>query len=255
MTTSKYWVPALERADSILKAIASSPSSLKLMELSHETGINKSSMFSLLHTLESLGWVEKRQGDTYSLGSTFASMGNAYFSGMSLIEEFMAAAAETTASIKETVQLAKLDKQEIVYLAKKESSSPIRLVSGPGMRLPAYATAMGKVLLSYMTDEEIRSLYPQAFLEKLTAKTVETTKQLLDQIRSIRKQKYSLDLEEAITGFCCVAAPILSDQGTPVAAVSISMLTQHWEEKQEAALDEIRALAKKLTSANRWVNA
>ena len=58
----KYWVPALERAQEVLQLVAAHPSKLKLMDLSGATEINKSTMFSLLHTMETLNWVIKEKG-------------------------------------------------------------------------------------------------------------------------------------------------------------------------------------------------
>ena len=64
----KYWVPALEKADSVLSVISPEPGKNKLIDLSRRLGINKSSMFSLLAHDGNVEWVEKGADDTYSLG-------------------------------------------------------------------------------------------------------------------------------------------------------------------------------------------
>lgn len=69
----KYWVPALDKATRILELIAENPHQLKLIDLSRRLDINKSSMFSLLHTMEELRWISKDKGDTYALSSFFWS--------------------------------------------------------------------------------------------------------------------------------------------------------------------------------------
>ncbi|WP_199613587.1 IclR family transcriptional regulator [Paenibacillus alkalitolerans] len=245
----KYWVPALERAHAVLQCIAEQPSKLRLMDLTKATGINKSSMFSILHTMEALEWVKREKGDTYTLGSVFAFLGNAYFSGINLVELFAEKAAETVERVGETVQLARLEKGDIVYLAKKEAVSPVRLLSEPGMRIPAYATAMGKMLLSPMDRQEIRALFPGQTLQPFTSNTIRSIDELFKQLEEVSSQGYATDIEEVVPGFCCAAAPIYNRNGDMIAAVSFSMPSHHWSEKRESAVSEIRRLAKLLSDA------
>lgn len=243
----KYWVPALERADLVLMAIAEQPGKLKLMDLVKHSGINKSTMFSLLQTMESLDWVIRQADDKYALASKFALWGHAYFSSYPLIESFAATAQSTVESIGETVQMAKLEKHEIVYMAKKEAPSPVRLISEPGTRMPAYATAMGKMLLSALPNQEILALFETTPMKQLTEHTLASPQSLLKQLQQIRRQGVAFDQEEAVVGFCCVAAPVYDRQKKMIAAVSVSMLTQHWKSKKENALAKIKMLAERLS--------
>jgi len=148
----KYWVPALEKADAVLQAVSEQPSKLRLIDLSNRLGINKSSMFSLLGTMEALEWVVREAEGTYSLGSKLGFIGNAFFKQFSLIDRFRKEAAVTKHTIQETIQLAKLERQEVLYLAKEEMPSPVRLASEPGMKLPAHITALGKCYLLHWTQ-------------------------------------------------------------------------------------------------------
>ncbi|WNR42669.1 IclR family transcriptional regulator [Paenibacillus roseipurpureus] len=243
----KYWVPALERAQDVLKLLAGQPSKLKLMDLSLATGINKSTMFSLLHTMEALDWVVKEKGDTYALGSFFGGIGNAYFTGMSLVKHFQEQAEMTVHRLGESVQLARLDKGELVYLAKKEAATHVRLISEPGMRLPAYATAMGKALLSSLEDAQVLALYAESGYQTFTPHTVKTDIELLNQLGQVRARGYATEFEEVVQGFCCIAVPVLDRSGQPIAAVSTSMSTHLWAEKEELAREQIEQLAKKLS--------
>ncbi|CAM4237944.1 IclR family transcriptional regulator [Paenibacillus alkaliterrae] len=245
----KYWVPAIDRANAVLTKIASNPSSLKLMELSAQTGINKSTMFSLLQTLEALEWVKRDQGDTYSLGAAFAFFGNAYFASFDLVKQFLSLAAEYVERIGETLQIARLERGEIIYLAKKEAPSPVRLLSEPGMRMPAYATAMGKMLLSALSDNDIADLYGNAPFQAYTANTLSTVEALTDHLKTVRASGFAVDSEEIVPGFVCVAAPIYDRAGNIIAATSFSMPAHHWEEKREAAIAEIGNFARRLSTS------
>jgi DNA-binding IclR family transcriptional regulator len=244
----KYWVPALERALTILHCIAEQPSKLRLIDLAKATGVHKSSMFSLLHTMEMLGLVKREKGDTYSLGLTVAVLGNAYFSNFSLVEAFMDHAGELVRNFGETVQLARLEQGDVVYLAKKESGAHVRLMSEPGMRLPAYATALGKMLLSGLTDEAIRKLYTDEQMKPMTVHTIRSVEDLLVEMQLTRDRGFATEAEEIVLGFCCVAAPIYDQTGQMVAACSFTMLKSHWMEKQMSAKTEIQRLARTLSN-------
>ncbi|KRE69500.1 IclR family transcriptional regulator [Paenibacillus sp. Soil750] len=244
----KYWVPALERAQDVLQLVAEQPSRLRLMDLSIATGINKSTMFSLLHTMETLNWVIREKGDTYVLGSFFGVIGNAYFAGMSLVKLFEEKATRSVERLGETFQLARLEKGELVYLAKKEAPAQVRLISEPGMRLLAYATAMGKVLLSALEDAQVLALYEEGSYHAFTPKTVQSGEELLKQLRMIRKQGFAVDQEEIVLGFCCMAMPVVDRNGKWIAAVSCSMPVHQWSQKQELAKEEIQILTQALSA-------
>lgn len=245
---SKYWVPAIERAHEVLTCIAKQPSKLRMIDLVNETGINKSTMFSLLHTLETLDWVKREKGDTYSLGGTLAHLGNVYFASMDVVKLFMEHALDKVNRVGETMQLARLEGEHIVYLAKQEAPSPVRLLSEPGRRIPAYATALGKVLLACRSDEEVRERYQHQPFVPLTSRTVRQMDELILQLQQIRAQGYALDEEEVAAGFCCIAAPIRDTFGHEIAAVSFSIPIGHWADKRETAQSEIISFAQKLSS-------
>ena len=131
---NKYWVPAVEKADLILRTIADRPGELRLIDLSKQLQIHKSSMFSLLNTLEKLDWIRRDKADTFRLGPSLGSLAGGYFKNNDLIASFHHEAAITKAKVEETIQLAELTGKDILYLAMEEFPSPVRLASEPGMR-------------------------------------------------------------------------------------------------------------------------
>lgn len=247
----KYWVPALERANAVLDAIAKKHGVLKLSDLCEETGINKSSMFSLLRTMEELKWVRKNGNEAYELGESIAFLNSMYneFSkkNTSLLEAFMVHSVQSVQEIGETFQLSVLNGHEIIYLAKQEGNSIVKLASKPGMKFPAHATAMGKMMLSAMDVLEIERLYPEKALTQITPHTITNWQAFLSELAVIREQGYALDGEEIIEGIYCIAAPIHDADGNVVAAISTSMLHHAYRVKQEKAVQELLKLAKQIS--------
>lgn len=243
----KYWVPAIERADSILKILANHPRQYRLIDLSNELNINKSSMFSLLNTLEDLHWVKKEKDGTYALGLAMGMFSASYFHQLDLVEIFHQIAPLYVERIGETAQLAILNDKHIFYLAKQESQSPIRIATDPGMTLPAHAPSLGKVLLSQFTYKQLIELYPDEPLEPLTPYTVKTRQALWEQLQYIKENGYVFEQREATKDFYCVAAPIWNYENHMIAAVCFTMLEGSWKEKKERAITEILNLANHLS--------
>lgn len=243
----KYWVPAIERADNIINIIANHPRKYRLIDLSKELYINKSSLFSLLNTLETLGWVNKENDDTYTLGMRMGILSALYSSQFNLIGTFSTEAVNTVNKLDETVQLSILDGTDIIYLAKKEGSSPVRLATDPGMRLQAHSTAMGKVHLSKYDFDQLQELYSSLFLQTRTSKTVKTLEELSVQTETIIENGFIWEREEAVDGFVCVAAPVKNHENEIIAAVSATLLANKYEEKREKAEREIVDLAQRIS--------
>lgn len=243
----KYWVPAIERADNIINMVANHPRKYRLIDLSRELHINKSSLFSLLNTLETLGWVNKESDDTYTLGMRMGILSALYSSQFNLIGAFSREAISTVNKLDETVQLSILDGIDIIYLAKKEGSSPVRLATDPGMRLPAHSTAMGKVHLSKYDFDELVELYSELSFEPRTSKTVKSLEELSMQIETIFENGFIWEYEEAVDGFVCVAAPVKNHENHIIAAVSATFLSNNYKEKREKAEQEVLDLAKRIS--------
>lgn len=247
MERNKYWVPAIERANLILNLIASENSKLRLIDISKRLGIHRSSIYTLLNTMETLGWVTKEKEGTYSLGPAIASLSASYFRQFNILQSFFLEAEHSVRKIDENIQLGILDGGNVVYLAKKECSSPIRLATDPGMRFPAYATAIGKAQLIQYDLETLRQLYPGDELEAKTPYTLKTVEQLWSQLEEIRANGYAFEQQEGALNFYCVAAPIRNQENKIIAGVSFTMLENSWKEKFEAARNEIMDLAKRLS--------
>jgi len=243
----KYWVPALERAHRVLEAISRQPARLKLSDLCKQLGISKSTMFSLLGTMEQLGWLRRLPDDTYALGNYCGFLGNAFFRQYDLVAAFSREARPVMERLGESIQLATLDGSEVLYLAKETAPTPVQMVAGPGVRVPAHATGLGKVLLAWLPEEELLRLYPDEVLPKLTPYTISSRGELLKHLETVRKQGYAIDDQECVMGFHCVAAPVRQADGRVMAAVSVSIPAHLWDQKKDLAREATLSLAERLS--------
>ena len=128
----KYWVPAIEKAHAVIRLIGTEPGRYRLSDLCKALEISKSSMFSLLNTMDSLGWISRDEKETYSLGFHYGLMGNAFFERYDIVHLFHQEASKTLKRIGESIQLARLEGNEVFYLAKETSSAIVQMISSPG---------------------------------------------------------------------------------------------------------------------------
>ncbi|WP_263707418.1 IclR family transcriptional regulator [Shouchella tritolerans] len=243
----KYNVPALDRANAVLNVLRDEPYRWKLSDLSKMIGISKSTLHSLLVTMERLQWVSRDRNETYAIGSAIGRFGSAFFRQFDLTEDFRRLAEPVMRNLQESIQLAVLEGSDVQYLAKVEAPSPVQMVSGPGVRFPAHATGLGKALMADMSEQQICNLYPEESLPKITVHTIGSREALIQELKNVRKAGYAMDIQEGVMGFCCTAAPIHKANGEIAAAISCSMPIHHWEGKKERALEEMIQLAQRLS--------
>ena len=209
-------------------------------------GIPKSSAHGLLRTLVASGWLTYST-DTrrYQLGLHAWQVGHSYDGHRGLVEAADPVMDELVASVGETVQLARLEGIENVYISIRQSQHPMRMASSVGMRLHSHATGIGKALLSTLDEGETRRRLTAVVLPRLTANTETDVEKLVKVIGRARDLGFAVDDEEFIAGCRCVAVPLSADHETGIAAaLSITMPTQRtddaWPYSLYPALDRAR---------------
>lgn len=190
-----------------------------------------SSAHELLQTAWTRGFLEHDPVTrSYRLGIRLWQVGQAYSVDSSLVAAAQPLMDALVASTQETVQFARLDGLENVYLAIAESPHPMKLVSSVGARLSAHATGVGKVLLAGLDDERLRALLSGVELRRDTSATITDPETLIAECRQIRVRGFGEDREEYVTGCRCIAMPVHDDSGRVVAAMSVSVPTPRFDE-------------------------
>ena len=124
---------------------------------------------------------------------------------------------------KETVSAAVLEFGQIRYIVRHESDQILRVSIQEGTRFPAHCCATGKVLLSALTDEDIKRLFAsERGIKKCTPHSIDSLQGIMETLHKVRKEETAFDFEEALIGVHCMAAPIFNSKGDTVAAISIS---------------------------------
>jgi len=222
-----------ERVVKILEKLSSVTGGLGLAELSHELNIPKGTLFPILRTLVEFKYLEfSNSSKTYQLGVRLFTTGAKSLTESSQYKSINKALQRITKVCNETSQFGVLEEGNVLYIAKEDSDQSLRIRSSIGIQLPAYATAIGKALLSDMSMDELTHLYASG-LKPLTHKTSTSIEVLYKQICLVNETGFAYEVEESNESIRCIAKP-LRVNGKIVAAISVAIpLFRYTEDLQK----------------------
>lgn len=235
-------VKSAARVLEVLEVLATT-GPLNLRDLAVHLQVPKSSMHALLRTMQWRGWLETdATGTLYGLGVRSLLAGSAYVDSDVVVRQTGPVLDQLAQQTGETVHLGRLEGSDVVYLAKRESTHPLRLFSSVGRRLPAHSVALGKALLAEMTpDAALACLPPQ--LQAMTPHTITDPERLLDNLEEVRRSGYAVDAEESASGLRCFAVALRQRSATRD-AISISVPVARLRDGRDEEIVELLLQAK-----------
>lgn len=226
-------VPALARGLALLEALSAADRPQTGAALCRDSGLPRTSVHDLLHTLVALGYAREADPDrhTYGIGPKVLALSHGYLAGVDLVGEADRAVRRLSDETGETVQVAILEGTDALYIAKADSRNALRLVSAVGRRLPAHLTGVGKALLAQLPDDELDGLFPSPMLPTMTPNSIGRVSKLRRVLAEVRTTGLAYDSCESNPDVACVAAPIRDHLGQGVAAISISVPIMRWTDE------------------------
>ncbi len=220
-------VQSVERTFMIIELL-SGQKEMSIKALTEGTGLHKATVFRLLSTLISLGYVSQNpRSGQYRLTGGFLRLSSRFLEHLDVRTHVRPILETLSDASGETVHLVQRNDSEVVYIDKLETSkSSIRMVSRIGLSLPMPCTAVGKAILAECTEEEIRAVWDRCDMQKRTENTITDFDCFMEEIEKTRKRGYAVDNEENEPGVFCIATTLPHFGGRPEYAISISAPTQ-----------------------------
>ena len=219
-------VKSAERVFDLIEAIGGTRDGMTFPAIQAALGIPKSSLFALLEGAAARGYLEQdADSRRWRLGVRTWEAGQAYARQHALVRDAEAVMRDVAASINETIQLARLDGNENVYIAKVDSTHPLRLQSEVGARLLAHATGLGKALLAQLPEADVRARFAAGGLPRMTGNTLTSFEALFAELAATRARGFGIDNAEYTHGVFCLAVPVRVGPGPASLAVSITVPT------------------------------
>lgn len=246
---SGQYVQSLARGLSVIRAFDAEHAEMTLSDIARRTELTRATSRRFLLTLVELGYV-KTDGRLFTLTAKVLELGFSYLSALTLPEIAQPHLEHLAASIHESTSASVLDGTDIVYVARVPTRRIMSVRINIGTRFPAYATSMGRVLLSDFSADELDAHLASPRFEGFTSHTVTTRAALEAELAKVREQGYAIVDQELEVGLRSIAVPIRHASGTVIAAINVSTTatTHTLESIQEHFLPPLRLAAERIAN-------
>lgn len=220
---SRYNVEALARGLDILGLFSAQNTSLSLMEVASLLELNKSTVFRLVSTLESMGYLERDpQTRRYRPSLKILHLGYTVINSLEVRQVARPHLESLSREVEETVSLCVLDGNHVIYVDRVRNKSIVGVLLKIGSRIPAHSATVGKVLLADLTPGELDIFLNGAELTPCTSRTISEREALLAELSKVKKNGYAICDGELAIGLRAAGAPIYNHEQKAIAAVNVS---------------------------------
>lgn len=232
-TSGVRTVKSADRTLALLEYLIQAQEPRTLREVSEDLGLPKASAYALLLTLQRRGWVEA-VANRFTLGLRTLEAAIATIDLDPVVRQTERVRYSLISELGETIHLARLDGGEVVYLQSLVAPDRPAILTRPGRRLPAYASALGKAIFAARPWETVLPVLPDSF-ERITPHTVADIEALHEQVTTAAEVGYSYECEENSPGITCYAIAVPHDD-VPDYAISCSIPSKHLSPALEEAV-------------------
>ncbi len=240
-------VQILDKAFQILETLSNEWTGLSVSALSEDLGINISTVHRILSSFISRGYVVQTDTKKNKLSLKFIDISSSYLNGLELKSEAHRLLNSLAAKLNQTIFLATLIENQVVYIDKHELFSSFRKYAIIGERRPLYCTALGKSLLLGFDDKALQEYMKETEFRKYTDNTILDKEGLLKDLKVSGMRGWTIDNEEVEDGVICYGVPIYDYRGQIIAAMSTSGFKDHIQGREEDIITCLLATSKKIS--------
>ncbi len=224
----RYIVPALAQGLGALALFSRECPSLTPPEIAQAMSLSRATVFRMLNTLESLGYlVRESDGRRFRLGPAVLGRGFAYLASFDLVEIAQPILQQLRDEAGMSTHMAIRDGAEIVYVSRFAARTTIASSVQVGTRFPAHATAMGRVLACELGTAELAALYPRRELRRYSEQTPKTLEAFRRILKDDRDRGFVVSQSFFERGVCAIAAPVRDKTNMIVAAINATSVDSH----------------------------
>jgi IclR family pca regulon transcriptional regulator len=243
------FMTSLARGLHVIRAFAGVDRRLTIADVSRATGLTRAVVRRCLYTLKELGYAGT-DGRMYFLQPRILNLGYSYLSTAPVPIAAQPVLEEMSETLGEASSVAVLDDGAVVYVGRAATKRIMAVTLGVGSRLPAYCTALGRVLLAHLTDEQVDIELSKVDWTQYTKHTVTSRSRLEELLVEVRQEGYAINDQELEIGLRSIAVPVRNVVGTVVAAMNVSSQASRVSRRElvERCLPILRNAADKLSS-------
>jgi DNA-binding IclR family transcriptional regulator len=220
-------VPALDKCFAILGLLAESSKPLGISAIAKTLTLNKSTVFNIAHTLADLQVLEFGRDNKLRFGTQLYLLGQAAAKKAELIRTAHPYLEKATRESKFSTFLGVRQGVKAVIIDKVDAQLDMKVSSEIGMRLPLFAGAGGKAILSQLPEDELSKILEESDLKKFTPHTCVDKHQFKQDVIRVREEGIAYDWGEYIEGIVALAVPIVTHKKDLQAAIWTVGLKSH----------------------------
>jgi IclR family pca regulon transcriptional regulator len=221
MPAQREFVQGLQRGFAVIKAFAADAPAPTIADIAARTGLTRAVARRYLLTLEELGCVV-RTGSSFTLTPRVLDLGFTYLSTIDVANVAQPFMEQLAQQLHESCSVSVLDGRECVYVARVPAKRIMSINLGIGSRLPAHATAMGKVLLASLDADRLNAYFAGGPLVRLTKKTICSEPELRRALAEVRERGCAFADSESEEGVRTVAVPVYDRRHKVTAAMNVA---------------------------------
>ncbi|CAM5204891.1 Pca regulon regulatory protein [Castellaniella defragrans] len=246
MPTTPF-VDALANGISVLEAFSETGAELTVSEAARLAGLTPATARRSLHTLAELGYLERCER-RFVLSARVLNLASAYLRSTRSEEILLPELHNFVTRFGDASSIAVYDEGNVLYVAHYSEQRATRRIASVGTTYPAYATSMGKVLLSAMSADRFQHYLDVTPLRPLTSNTITSKDRLAEEIALCQSRGYATSRDELDYGVTALAVPIRSSSGTTIAALNTSGYSGRTDTSRLIAerLEDLRIAAKRI---------
>jgi DNA-binding IclR family transcriptional regulator len=225
----RLFLKSAARSFYVLEAFARSPRPLSLAEVAKGAKISKSAAQRVVQTLLVLGYLERSATGTGVVpGRRILDRSFDYLRSNPLIERATPILTELRKNTGERVDLSLFDDVTILYATRQQSKRETFYATLAGRRMPTFATAGGRAMLSLLDDRHVEDILRRSKLAPLTPKTLIDARLIRQRVEDARRDGYACVQEESLLGEIVIAAAVTRERTMPAGAIHIAGSLADW---------------------------
>lgn len=219
----RYIVPGLQRGLQMLQTFTREQQEQTVADMAKKVGVSRSTAFRIVYTLEATGFLRRiAETHRYQLGSRVLELGYSFLAGKDLIEVASPILKRLRDDTQTSSHLAVREGREVVYVVRFQGNTSLISAMSVGSRLPAHASAPGRVLLTGLPLSEVVALYEDYEFETYTPQTPISMGALVSLVEDDRKTGSVISWGFFDASVASVAAPVFNAGNKIEAAISVS---------------------------------
>ena len=216
-------VKSLRKAMNVLNVIAGAERPLTVAEVAINAGIARPTAYRFVQTLVAAGYIAQDPIDgRLSVGFAVLPLASSLLDRNRMRIEALPHLHSLAKETGERANLGILYRDRVLYIAGVEKPALPTIYSRFGKSAPAHCSSLGKAILAYLPEADVRALLERAPLTSHTPNTITARPAFTKEITETRTRGYAIDRAEHVLSSNCVAAPIFDANNRPVGAIGIS---------------------------------